>query len=65
MRFADWTFREVRIREHSELRDALRLGRTPARTALYKVMRRLDDQALKTALTETVRSSLRLLRKKR
>lgn len=38
MRYEDWTFREaeVRLGEHIELRQALRLGRVPDHTTLYR-----------------------------
>ena len=57
MRYEDWTFREaeVRLKEHSDLRQALGLVRVPDHTALYKFMRRLDERVLDGALEQTVR----------
>jgi hypothetical protein len=57
MRYEDWTLRkaEVRLAEHSELRDALGLRKAPDHTTLYRFLRRLDERALVAALNETVR----------
>lgn len=56
MRYEDWTFREaeVRLGEHMELRQALRLGRVPDYTTLYRFFRRLSPAAVDRLLTETV-----------
>lgn len=56
MRYEDWTFREaeVRLGEHVELRQALRLGRVPDHTTLYRFFRRLPPAAVDRLLTETV-----------
>jgi len=50
MRCEDWTFREaeVRLREHGELSEALRLRIVPDYTTLYRFPRRLDDDARRT-----------------
>src|SRR6266403_1528834 len=47
MRYEDWTFREaeVRLREHHELRAALRLRAVPDYTTLYRFLRRLEQHA--------------------
>lgn len=60
MRYEDWTLRkaEVRLAEHSELRDALGLHKTPDHTTLYRFMRRLDERTLVSALNESVRHLL-------
>ena len=61
MRCEDWTLRkaEVRLAEHGELRNALGLRKAPDHTALYRFMRRLDEQTfLLDALNETVRRIL-------
>jgi hypothetical protein len=57
MRYEDWTFREaeVRLREHGELREALRLTQTPDYTTLYRFLQRLEDDSIDRALGETVR----------
>jgi len=54
MRYEDWTFREteVRLQEHSDLRMALELKRTPDYTTFYRFMRRLDLRLVQTALQE-------------
>ena len=54
MRYEDWTFREteVRLREHGELRKALRLQSVPDYTTLYRFLKRLDDQTIDQALGE-------------
>ena len=56
MRYEDWTFREVEVRlsEHSELRDALGLGSVPDHTTLYRFMKRLDEQILERVLANAV-----------
>jgi IS5 family transposase len=60
MRYEDWTLRkaEVRLAEHSELRDALGLHKAPDHTTLYRFLRRLDERTLVTALNESVRRLL-------
>ncbi len=57
MRYEDWTLRkaEVRLAEHSELRDALGLHKAADHTTLYRFLRRLDERTLVTALNESVR----------
>lgn len=57
MRYEDWTFREteVRLSEHSDLRQALQLEQAPDYTTLYRFMRRLDEPLLEQLLQETVR----------
>lgn len=57
MRYEDWTFREteVRLSEHSDLRDVLQLDQVPDYTTLYRFMRRLDETLLEQLLPETVR----------
>jgi Transposase DDE domain/Transposase domain (DUF772) len=57
MRYEDWTFREaeVRLGEHRELRQTLRLVRVPDFTTLYRFLKRLDDQTIDRAVGETVR----------
>src|SRR2546422_5212074 len=57
MRYEDWTFREaeVRLREHHELRAALRLRAVPDYTTLYRFLRRLEDDTVDRGLQETVR----------
>jgi len=52
MRFEDWTFREaeVRLAEHSDLRQALGLERAPDHTTLYRFMRRVTDELLDEVL---------------
>lgn len=57
MRFEEWTFREaeVRLNEHSELRRALGLERTPDYTTLHCFMKRLAAGALARVLEEAVR----------
>ena len=57
MRYEDWTFREteVRLREHSELRWALRLPSVPDHTTLYGFLKRLDEQKINQALGEAAR----------
>src|ERR1700694_159722 len=64
MRFEDWTFREaeVRLKEHQELRAALRLPAWPDYTTLYRFLRRLEDDTVDRGLQETVR---RLRRRRR
>src|SRR5260370_37292893 len=57
MRFEDWTFREaeVRLKEHQELRAALKLQAVPDYTTLYRFLRRLEDDTVDRGLQETVR----------
>ena len=52
MRYEEWTFREtqVRLAEHSELRQALQLESTPDYTTLYRVMRRLEEGHIRKAM---------------
>ncbi len=59
MRYEEWTFREtqVRLAEHSELRQALQLESTPDYTTLYRVMRRLEEGHIRKAMAETVRQA--------
>lgn len=56
MRYDDWTYREaeVRLAEHSELRQALELERVPDYTTLYRFLRRLDESTLQRVLEETL-----------
>src|SRR5258706_1176020 len=51
MRYEDWTFREAetRLREHQELRAALKLREVPDYTTLYRFLRRLDDVTVERA----------------
>ena len=58
MRFEDWTFREteVRLLEHTELRQVLGLKSVPDYTTLYRFMKRLDPKLLDEVLVETVSS---------
>lgn len=55
MRFEDWTFREteVRLREHSELHNALDLHQVPDYTTVYRFLRRVDDALVNRVLSET------------
>ena len=57
MRYEDWMFREaeVRLREHRELRRALRLRWAPDYTTLDRFLRRLDEPTLARALAEVIR----------
>jgi hypothetical protein len=52
MRFEDWTFREAEVRlvEHSDLREVLGLERAPDHTTLYRFMRRVSDEVLDSVL---------------
>jgi hypothetical protein len=61
MRYEDWTFREteIRLQEHSELRMALGLKRTPDYTTFYRFMRRLDADLVQTALQEAALETLK------
>lgn len=61
MRYEDWTFREteVRLGEHSELRQALSLSQVPDHTTLYRFMQRLDLDSIQQALQETAHSVLK------
>ena len=58
MRFEDWTFREteVRLLEHTELRQVLGLKSAPDHTTLYRFIKRLDPKLLDEVLVETVSS---------
>jgi hypothetical protein len=55
MRYEDWTFREaeVRLGEHRELRQALRLGSVPDFTTLYRFRPRLDEVTIDRAVDAT------------
>lgn len=57
MRYEDWTFREaeVRIAEHSELREALELKTVPDYTTLYRFVKRVDDELVNRVLSATAR----------
>jgi hypothetical protein len=57
MRYEDWTFREtaVRLREHGELRESLKLARVPDYTTLYRFLQRLDDKTIDRVLGEAAR----------
>ena|SRR5271168_1276746 len=57
IRYEDRTFREaeVRLGEHRELRQALRLASAPDFTTLYRFLQRLDDVTVDRAVGETVR----------
>ena len=57
MRYEDWTFREteVRLREHRELRDTLKLSSVPDYTTLYRFLQRLDDKTIDRVLGEAAR----------
>jgi hypothetical protein len=57
MRYEDWTFREteVRLREHRELRETLKLTSVPDYTTLYRFLQRLDDGAINRVLGASVR----------
>ena len=57
MRYEDWTFREteVRLREHRELRETLKLSSVPDYTTLYRFLQRLDDQTIDRVLGEAAR----------
>src|SRR6202048_91422 len=63
MRYEDWTFREAetRLREHQELRAALKWREIPDYTTLYRFLRRLDDVTVELGLGETVRRLCRSL----
>lgn len=52
MSYEDWTYREVevRLREHSELRRALGLGRVPDHSTLCRFLRRLAPGTIGEAL---------------
>jgi Transposase DDE domain/Transposase domain (DUF772) len=67
MRYEDWTFREaeVRLREHRELRAALRLSSVPDYTTVYRFLRRLPDDTIETVLGESVRRLRRSSRRGR
>lgn len=56
MRYEDWTFREaeVRLSEHSELREALQLRQVPDYTTVYRFLRRFDEATLERCLAEVV-----------
>ncbi len=57
MRYEDWTFREteVRLREHRELRETLKLSSVPDYTTLYRFLQRLDDATIDRVLGEAAR----------
>jgi hypothetical protein len=57
MRYEDWTFREaeVRLKEHGELRSALRLDSVPDYTTLYRFLVRLDPVDVARVMNEIVR----------
>lgn len=57
MRYEDWTFREteVRLREHRELRETLKLSSVPDHTTLYRFLQRLDDPTIDRVLGEAAR----------
>ena len=57
MRYEDWTFREaeVRLREHTELRSALRLNSVPDYTTLYRFLLRLDPADVARVMEQIVR----------
>jgi hypothetical protein len=57
MRYEDWTFREAEtgLREHQELRAALKLQAVPDSTTRYRFLRRLEDDTVERGLSETVR----------
>lgn len=61
MRYEDWTFRETEIRlaEHTELRQALLLSQVPDHTTLYRFMKRLDTRIIQRALREAARQVLK------
>jgi len=67
MRYEDWTFREaeVRLREHRELRAALRLSSVPDYTTVYRFLRRLPDETIQKVLGESVRRLRRSSRRGR
>ena len=67
MRYQDWTFREteVRLREHGELRQVLKLVSVPDYTTLYRFLKRLDDDTIERGLGETVRRLRRSSRRGR
>ena len=57
MRYEDWTYREaeVRLGEHTELREALGLARVPDYTTLYRCLRRTNEDDLTRLLHEIIR----------
>jgi len=55
LRRLDFREAEVRLREHHELRAALRLRAVPDYTTLYRFLRRLEDDTVDRGLQETVR----------
>jgi IS5 family transposase len=59
MRFEDWTFREaeVRLAEHRELREALRLTPVPDYSTLSRFLQRLEPMLWEAVLEETIRRS--------
>jgi hypothetical protein len=61
MRYEDWTFREaeVRLQEHTELRNALDLKHAPDYTTFYRFMRRLNPELIQTALQESVLQTMK------
>src|SRR6266404_4580628 len=62
LRRLDFREAETRLREHQELRAALKLREVPDYTTLYRFLRRLDDVTVERGLGETVR---RLRRRRR
>jgi DDE family transposase/transposase-like protein DUF772 len=65
MRYEDWTFREteVRLREHSDLRRALSLERTPDHTTFYRFLQRLEPEMIQRALQAAAAQVLKGRRK--
>ena len=65
MRYEDWTFREteIRLREHSDLRRALCLERTPDHTTFHRFLQRLPpaviQRALQAAATQVLKGQRR------
>ena len=55
--YEDWTFREaeVRLHEHRELRGRLGPASAPDYSTLYRLLKRLGDDAIQQALGSTVR----------
>ena len=46
----------MRLREHGELRAALRLSRVPDYTTVYSFLRRLPDETIENVLGEDFRA---------
>jgi hypothetical protein len=57
LRNEGWTYREaeIRLREHTELREALGLDRVPDYTTLYRCLRRTNADDVTHLLHETIR----------